>query len=86
MGITASFSSSGKPIDIGITPKNHYSPAVVSFKTFTDCVNLHLTDEQIAEAAFVFNQYLDSIRYPDAPDQQQILNAELNQAIEEAIA
>ncbi|OAB34237.1 hypothetical protein PGLA_25000 [Paenibacillus glacialis] len=86
MGIAASFNSNGESIDVGITPKNNYSPAVVSFRTFTDCINLHLTDEQIAEAAYVFNQYLDGIRYPETPDQQQILNAEINQSIEEAIA
>ncbi|AJS59237.1 hypothetical protein [Paenibacillus sp. IHBB 10380] len=86
MGMSTSFNSNGESIDVGITPKNHYSPAIVSFRTFTDSVQLHLTDEQIAEAAYVFNQYLDGIRYPETPDQQQILNAEINQAIEEGIA
>lgn len=86
MGMATSFNSNGESIDVGIIPKNHYSPAVVSFRTFTDCVQLHLTDEQIADAAFVLNQYLDSVGYPEPPDQQQILNAEINQAIEEGIA
>lgn len=64
MGMATSFDPNGKPVEIQIVPKNPSCPAVISLRTEGYSVQLHLPDEIIAELAYVTNQHINNIKYP----------------------
>ncbi|MBY9081048.1 hypothetical protein KIH86_23120 [Paenibacillus sp. HN-1] len=55
---------SGKRIEVGVTPPNTYSPAVLSISQQAATFQLHADPEQLAEVEFAIRTYLDSIKYP----------------------
>lgn len=69
-----------------VLPANLYNPAVLEIRGSFGSVQIVASDEQLAEVEFALRTYLDGIRYPETPDQQAILNHELNRSIEEEIA
>ncbi|MDT3426110.1 hypothetical protein J2Z22_001630 [Paenibacillus forsythiae] len=64
MGMAISFDPKGKPVEVEITPKNHYSPAVLTLRSEGQSVQLHLSDDVIADVAYAVNSHLDNIKYP----------------------
>ncbi|OME62251.1 hypothetical protein BSK59_01930 [Paenibacillus odorifer] len=77
---------SGQSIEVEIVPPTHYAPSVLSIRQQTGTVQLHADPDQLAEVEYAIHTYLESIRYTEVPDQQLILTAECNMAIEEGIA
>lgn len=77
---------SGQRIEVEIIPPTNYSPPVLSIRQQLETFQLHADPEQLAEVEYVIRTYLESIRYTEVPDQQLILTAECNMAIEEGIA
>ncbi|UQZ34566.1 hypothetical protein C2I18_14180 [Paenibacillus sp. PK3_47] len=71
MGMATSFDPNGKPVEISISPKNPFCPAVITLRTEGYSVQLHLRDEIIAELAYLVNTHIDNIEYP-----QPVLPAE----------
>lgn len=66
MGMATSFDPNGKPVEISIDPKNHFCPTVISLRTEGYSVQLHLSDEIIAELAYMVNTHIDNIKYPQS--------------------
>ncbi|MEC0169868.1 hypothetical protein [Paenibacillus graminis] len=64
MGMVTSFYPDGKPVEVEITAKNHYSPAILTLRSENHSVQLHLSDEVIADIACLTNQHIDKIQYP----------------------
>lgn len=64
MGMVTSFNPGTKPVELEITPKNHYSPAILTVRSEDHSVQLHLSDEVIADIACLTNQHIDNIKYP----------------------
>ncbi|MEK4994502.1 hypothetical protein [Paenibacillus sp. FSL H7-0918] len=77
---------SGQRIEVEIQPPTHYTPSVLSIRQQSGTFQLHADPDQLAEVEYAIRTYLKSIRYPETPDQQMILHAECNEAIEEGIA
>ncbi|MNO93441.1 hypothetical protein D3C76_850420 [compost metagenome] len=77
---------SGQNTESKVLPKNPFNPAVLEVRGNFGSVQIAATDEQLAEVEFALRTYLDGIRYPETPDQQDVLNHEINQSIEEEIA
>lgn len=77
---------SGGSLETKVQPRLAYSPAALQIKGKNGTIEIEADDEQLAEIEFVLRTYLDGIRYPETPDQQTILNHEINQSIEEGIA
>lgn len=86
MGAAMSLNITRERIEVAVRPKLNYSPTILSIRGQSGTVELHADEEQLAEIEYAIRQHLDSIRYPETPDQQQILNAEHNQSLEEEIA
>jgi len=86
MSTAFSANISGQRIEVEVVPPTHYAPLVLSIRQQFGTVQLHADPEQLAEVEYVIRTYLESIRYPETPDQQMILHAECNEAIEEGIA
>ncbi|QWU17348.1 hypothetical protein SAMN04487895_104268 [Paenibacillus sophorae] len=83
---THSFLLDEEVIGFEINPETHYNPPVLAIQQGNQSIQLHLSNEQLADLEFTIRTHLDSIRYPETPDQQMILHAECNAAIEEEIA
>jgi len=64
--MATSFDPNGKPVQIEIVPKNPFCPAVISLRTEGYSVQLHLSDEIIAELAYMVNTHIDNIKYPQS--------------------
>ncbi|MRN56798.1 hypothetical protein [Paenibacillus monticola] len=77
---------SGQYMEVKIEPPTNYAPPVLSIRQQSGTFQLHADPEQLAEVEYAIRTYLDSIRYPETPDQQMILHAEHDIAIEEEIA
>ncbi|MGF7050381.1 hypothetical protein J2T13_004919 [Paenibacillus sp. DS2015] len=73
-------------IETIVEPATLYVPPVLTIRGSFGSIQLHAINEQLAEIECALRQHLEGIRYSETPDQQLILNAEINQAIEEAIA
>jgi len=67
-------------IDEGYT----YSPAILRIDAGPATLMLSGDDDQLATISEALLEYLRRRGYHDTPDQQMILNAELDRAIEEA--
>lgn len=72
--------------DAKVLPADPYNPAVLEIRGNFGSIQIAAADEQLAEVESAIRIYLDGIRYPETPDQQAILNNEINQSIEEEIA
>lgn len=77
---------SGQRIEVEIVPPTNYSPPVLSIRQQSGSFQLHADPDQLAEVEYAIRSFLDGIRYPETPDQQVILHAECESAIEEGIA
>ncbi|MNC61874.1 hypothetical protein D3C75_1118440 [compost metagenome] len=77
---------SGQRIEVEIQTPTHYTPSVLSIRQQSGTFQLHADPDQLAEVEYAIRTYLESIRYPETPDQQMILHAECNAAMEEEIA
>ncbi|MFW5436600.1 MULTISPECIES: hypothetical protein [Paenibacillus] len=86
MGAAMSLNVSTEKIEVVVRPKMKYSPAILTIRSKSGTVELHGDDEHFAEIEYALRQHLESLRYPETPDQQQILNAEHNHSLEEDIA
>jgi len=71
-------------IETLVEPETPYVPPVLTIRGSFGSIQLYAINEQLAEIEYALKQHLDGIRYPEIPDQMQILNAEINHAIEEA--
>ncbi|MDU0329256.1 hypothetical protein RW092_03450 [Paenibacillus sp. 3LSP] len=76
----------GGSLETKVQPRMTYTPAVLLIKGVHGAVEIEANDDQLAEIEYALRTYLDGIRYPETPDQQAILNHEINQSIEEEIA
>lgn len=72
--------------EFSLDAETHYNPPVINILAHGGSVQLHMTNEQLAELEYVIKTHLEGIRYPETPDQQMILHAEHDIAIEEEIA
>lgn len=86
MGAAMSIDITNEITEFIVNPKQTYTPTILSIRAKSGTVEIHLDDDQLAEMEFALRTYLDGIRYPETPDQQAILNHEINQSIEEGIA
>lgn len=86
MGAAMSLDITNEIAEVVVQPKRTYTPTILSVRTKSGTVEIHLDDDQLADIEFALRTYLDGIRYPETPDQQAILNHEINQSIEEGIA
>jgi hypothetical protein len=66
--------------------ETNYNPPVINILGRGGSVQLLMTNEQLAELEYLIKTHLEGIRYPETPDQQMILHAECESAIEEGIA
>lgn len=76
----------GGVLETKVQPRMTYSPAALQIKGNKGTIEIEADDDQLAEIEFALRTYLDGIRYSETPDQQAILNHEINQSIEEGIA
>lgn len=73
-------------IRVEVVPESLYvSPELVISGAGTE-VRLQVTDDDLAEIAETIRTHLERVRYHETPDQQRILNAELDAAIENGVA
>lgn len=70
-------------IETIVEPATMYIPPALTIRGSFGSIQLHAINEQLAEIEYALQQHLNSIRYPETPDQQLILNYEINKAIEE---
>ncbi|OMC67708.1 hypothetical protein BK125_28285 [Paenibacillus odorifer] len=73
-------------VDFIIDAETYFNLPVLNIQQGGECIQHHFSNEQLAELEYKIRTYLDGIRYPETPDQQMILHAECNEAIEEGIA
>lgn len=73
-------------VDFIIDAETYFNPPVLNIQQGGESIQHHFSNEQLAELEYKIRTYLDGIRYPETPDQQMILHAECNEAIEEGIA
>ncbi|WP_059044009.1 hypothetical protein [Paenibacillus rubinfantis] len=86
MGSAYSVDVTDQNVAVEVNPEKPYcSPALCIRGTFGS-LQLIATNEHLAEIEYALRTYLYGIRYPETPDQQSILNHEINHYIEEGIA
>lgn len=83
---THSFLINEENVEFSIDSETCFNPLVLNIRQGGQSIQLHLTNEQLAEIEYVSRTYLDGIRYTETPDQQAILNDELAVSIKEEIA
>lgn len=83
---THSFLLSEESIEFSIDSETYFNPPVLRIQQGGESIQHHFSNEQLAELEYKIRTYLDGIRYPETPDQQLLLHAECNAAIEEGIA
>ncbi|AZS15325.1 hypothetical protein [Paenibacillus lutimineralis] len=83
---TYSVDLSDQNIETTIEPETPFLPPMVTLKGSFGSIQIYAANEQLAEIEYAFRTHLNGIRYPETPDQQTILNNEINQSIEEEIA
>lgn len=81
---THSFLLNEENIDFSIDTGTCFNPPVLNIQQGFESIHHHISNEQLVQLEYAIRMHLDGIGYPEIPDQQQILNAEINQAIEEA--
>lgn len=86
MGTAYSVDVSNQNAEVEVLPEKPYTPPGLSLRGGFGTLQLFATNEQLAEIEYALRTYLDGIRYLDTPDQQAVLNHEINQSIEEEIA
>ncbi len=86
MGTAYSVDFSGENIEVDVVPETPYCAPALCLRGDFGVIQLFAAPEHLAEIEFSLRTYLDGIRYPETPDQQAILNHEINQSIEEEIA
>lgn len=69
-----------------ITPEDRWTPPELVITGAGTTVRLLLSDEHLAEVMETIRAHLERTRYHETPDQQRILNAELDAAIESGVA
>ncbi|WP_136604630.1 hypothetical protein [Paenibacillus dokdonensis] len=85
MGAAMSLDITGERLEAAVQPKRMYTPTILSVRAQSGTVEIHLNDEQLAEIEYTIRQHLDSVRYPEAP-QQTVKDVELKYTIKEEIA
>ncbi|GAA0390189.1 hypothetical protein [Paenibacillus motobuensis] len=83
---TYSVDLSDQNVETTIEPETPFLPPMVTLKGSFGSIQIYAANEQLAEIEYALRTYLDGIRYPETPEQQVILNHEINQSIEEDIA
>ncbi|NWL89602.1 hypothetical protein DMN77_18805 [Paenibacillus sp. 79R4] len=86
MGTAYSVDLSNQHTEVEVLPENHYSLPTLSLRGSFGTIQIFAANEQLAEIEYALRTHLNGIRYPETPDQQAILNHEINQSIEEEIA
>ncbi|MCM3699235.1 hypothetical protein [Paenibacillus macerans] len=86
MGTAYSVDVSGKNIEVAVVPETPYCSPGLCVRGDFGVIQLFSDNEHLAMMEYALRTHLDSIRYPETPDQQAILNDELNKSIEEEIA
>ncbi len=86
MGAAYSVDFSGGNIEVDVLPETLYCAPALCLRGDFGVIQLFAAPEHLAEVEYALRTYLDGIRYPETPDQQAILNHEINQSIEEEIA
>jgi hypothetical protein len=86
MGTAFSVDLSNQQAEVEVLPENSYCPPVLSLRGSFGTLQIAAANEQLAEIEFALRTHLDGIRYPETPDQQAIMNHEIDQSIEEVIA
>ncbi|BFH63952.1 MULTISPECIES: hypothetical protein [Paenibacillus] len=85
MGAAMSLDITGERIEAAVQPKRMYTPTILSVRAQSGTVEIHLNDEQLAEIEFAIRQHLDSVRYPEEP-QETVEDVKLEYSIKEGIA
>lgn len=86
MGTAYSVDFSGGNIEVDVLPETPYCAPALCLRGDFGVIQLFAAPEHLAEVEIALRSYLDGIRYPETPDQQAIMNHEINQSIEEGIA
>lgn len=86
MGTAYSVDFSGGNVEVDVLPETTYCAPALCLRGDFGVIQLFAAPEHLATVEYALRSYLDGIRYPDTPDQQAIMNHEINQSIEEGIA
>jgi putative alpha-1,2-mannosidase len=73
-------------VHVKVKPEDRWDPTELVISGAGTTVRLQVTDDDLAEIAETIRTHLERVRYHETPDQQRILNAELDAAIENGVA
>lgn len=82
LGTAYSVDVSGQNIKVGVVPETRYCAPALCLHGDFGVIQVFADPEHMAMIEYAVKTYLDSIRYPETPD-QQALNHEKNQSEEE---
>lgn len=77
--IGASVDLANSSTQFSLQPADRYNPASIVINNRIGIITLYLLDEQLADLADTIQTYLERNRAHEAPDQQAILNQELEE-------
>ncbi|GGH17023.1 hypothetical protein [Paenibacillus segetis] len=86
MGTAYSVDVSSENIEVEVLPETKYCSTALCLRGGFGTIQLFAANEHLAEIEFALRNHLDRIRYPETPDQQLIMNEEMNHYIKEEIA
>lgn len=82
MGTAYSVDVSNQNVEVAVFPATPFCAPGLCLRGDFGTFQLFAANEHLAEIEYALRTYLDGIRYPETPDQQLILEQELNQSIE----